>query len=100
MTLGAVLKRMNKSEIVWADYKGKPIVPHGLRSTFATWAQERTGYPSELREHALAHRVGNAVTQSYERGDQLEKRRAMMQDWSRFLFSEKTNNVVSILGAA
>jgi integrase len=84
MTLAAVIKRMNKSEVVWADYKGKRIVPHGLRSTFATWAQENTNYPTELREHALAHRVGNATTQSYERGAQFEKRRAMMQDWGNF----------------
>ncbi len=98
MTLAAVIKRMNKSEIVWADYKGKPIVPHGLRSTFATWAQERTGYPSELRAHALAHRVGNAVTQSYERGDQLEKRRSMMQDWAKFMHAspKKQANVTPL----
>lgn len=100
MTLAAVIKRMNKSKVVWADYKGKPIVPHGLRSTFATWAQEHTSYPTELREHALAHRVGNAVTQSYERGDQLEKRRAMMQDWARFVHRAPRDNVTSIRGAA
>jgi integrase len=98
MTLAAVIKRMNKSEVVWADYKGKPIVPHGLRSTFATWAQEHTGYPTELREHALAHRVGNAVTQSYERGDQLEKRRAMMQSWAKFMHASPKggNNVIQL----
>ncbi|MDA1332424.1 MAG: tyrosine-type recombinase/integrase [Proteobacteria bacterium] len=100
MTLAAVIKRMNKPQVVWADHKGKPIVPHGLRSTFATWAQEHTNYPTELREHALAHRVGNAVTQSYERGDQLEKRRAMMQDWARFVHRAPRDNVTSIRGAA
>ena len=98
MTLAAVIKRMNKSEVVWADYKGKPIVPHGLRSTFATWAQENTNYPTELREHALAHRVGNATTQSYERGAQFEKRRAMMQDWSKFMHAspKRGNNVIQL----
>ena len=100
MTLADVIKRMNKTKVVWADYKGKAIVPHGLRSTFATWAQEYSGYPTELREHALAHRVGNAVTQSYERGDQLEKRRAMMQDWARFVHLTPRDNVTSIRGAA
>ena len=84
MTLAAVIKRMNKPEVVWVDDKGKPIVPHGLRSTFGTWAQECTNYPSELREHALSHAVGNAVTQSYERGAQFEKRRALMEDWANF----------------
>jgi len=98
MTLTAVIKRMNKSGVVWADYKGKPIVPHGLRSTFATWAQENTNYPTELREHALAHRVGNATTQSYERGAQFEKRRAMMQEWAEFMHaaSKRRNNVIQL----
>ena len=99
MTLAAAIKRMNKPKVVWANESGKPIVPHGLRSTFATWAQEHTNYPTELREHALAHRVGNAVTQSYERGDQLEKRRAMMQDWARFVHRAPRDNVTSIRGA-
>ncbi len=84
MTLAAVIKRMNKTELIWTDDKGRPIVPHGLRSTFATWAQENTNYATELREHALSHRVGNSTTQSYERGVQFEKRRAMMETWSRF----------------
>jgi integrase len=95
MTLAAVIKRMNKAKLIWVDYKGKPIVPHGLRSTFATWAQENTSHPSELREHALAHRVGNSTTQSYERGAQFGKRRSMMQDWSKFMHIDKkeTSNV-------
>jgi integrase len=85
MTLAAVIKRMNKAKLIWMDYKGKPIVPHGMRSTFGTWAQEFTNYPMELREHALSHRVGNSTTQSYERGTQFEKRRQMMKDWARFV---------------
>ena len=85
MTLLAVIKRMNKAKLIWVDNTGRPIVPHGLRSTFATWLQESTNYPTELREHALAHSVGNAVTQSYERGTQFEKRRQMMEDWGKFV---------------
>ena len=84
MTLAAVIKRMNKVKLIWADDKDKPIVPHGMRSTFATWAQEQTNYPTELREHALAHNVGSTTTKSYERGTQFEKRRQMMQDWASF----------------
>lgn len=95
MTLSAVIKRMNKSKLVWADEKGKAIVPHGMRATFATWAQEHTNYPSELREHALAHKVGNGTTNSYERGKQFDKRRGMMENWAKFMYSKpKTNNVI------
>lgn len=94
MTLSAVIKRMNKSTLVWVDEKGKAIVPHGMRATFGTWAQEHTNYPSELREHALAHRVGNATTKSYERGKQFDKRRNMMEDWARFMYLKPSDNNV------
>jgi integrase len=100
MTVGAVIKRMNKPTVIWMDNKGKPIVPHGLRSTFATWAQENTNYIRELREHALAHRVASATTQSYERGTQFEKRRPLMEDWARFVHRAPRDNVTSIRGAA
>jgi len=95
MTVAAVIRRLNKPVNVWVDVNNKPVVPHGLRSTFATWSQEFTNYPSELREHALAHRVGNATTQSYERGAMFEKRRALMQDWASFV-SAPVPNVASV----
>ena len=63
----------------------RPAVPHGLRSTFRDWAAEMTEFPSEMAEIALGHRVGSATELAYRRGDMLEKRRLMMEDWSSFL---------------
>lgn len=60
-------------------------VPHGFRSTFRDWAGERTHYPRELAEQALAHAIESKVEAAYRRGDALEKRRTMMQEWSNFL---------------
>ena len=60
------------------------LTPHGLRSSFRTWALERTGYPWELAELALGHTVGTAVERAYQRGDALKKRVAMMQAWADF----------------
>lgn len=57
-------------------------VPHGFRSTFRDWCGERTNYPRELAEQALAHVLGNKVEAAYRRGDALEKRRIMMQAWA------------------
>jgi integrase len=74
MAFAALLKRMNR----------KDFVPHGLRSTFRTWAAEETTYPREVCEMALAHAVGNAVEQSYQRGDMFDRRKALMKDWGRF----------------
>ncbi|WP_449413396.1 tyrosine-type recombinase/integrase [Pandoraea soli] len=58
--------------------------PHGFRSTFRDWAGERTGYPRELAEVALAHVKGDATEAAYWRSDVLEKRRQMMVDWAAF----------------
>jgi integrase len=57
---------------------------HGFRSTFAQWAAERTSYPYEVREIALAHQVGGIVERSYQRSDLADKRRRLMDEWSRF----------------
>lgn len=91
MTLSAVMRRMQADAVKargkgWLDPRsGRPAVPHGLRSTFRDWAAERTDYPRDMAEIALAHRVGSDVERAYRRGDQIEKRRAMMADWARFL---------------
>lgn len=70
----------------WRDPRsGRPAVPHGLRSTFRDWAAERTDYPRDMAEIALAHRVGSEVERAYRRGDMIEKRRQMMADWATFL---------------
>lgn len=63
---------------------GLKCVPHGFRSTFRDWCGERTNYPRELAEQALAHVLSNKVEAAYRRGDALEKRRTMMQVWADY----------------
>ena len=93
MTLSGVMRRMHADEIAvkragWLDPKlKKSAVPHGLRSTFKDWVGEKTDYPSDLAEIAMAHKVGNAVEQAYRRGDMMEKRRKMMEDWADFVLA-------------
>jgi integrase len=58
---------------------------HGFRTSFRTWVQEKTDYPREIAEAALAHRVGDDAEMSYARSDVLEKRMKMMEAWSLFL---------------
>jgi integrase len=60
------------------------LTPHGFRSTFSDWCAERTAYPAEVREMALAHAVGDKVEAAYRRGDLFEKRRKVMDDWATF----------------
>jgi integrase len=91
MTLSATMRRMHEADLKmggagFVDPRSKrPAVPHGLRSTFRDWVAERTSYPGEMAEVALAHRISNAVEAAYRRGDMVEKRRAMMTDWAAFL---------------
>jgi integrase len=61
------------------------VTLHGFRSTFATWAEECTDYPDGVREAALAHKYKSETTAAYQRGQKLEKRRALMKDWAQFL---------------
>jgi integrase len=66
------------------DMGRRAIVPHGFRSTFRDWVAEKTRFPSELAELALAHNVGDKVERAYRRSDMFERRRALMQSWAAF----------------
>ena len=58
---------------------------HGFRSSFRDWVGDETDYAREIAEAALAHLVGDDAERAYRRGDALERRRAMMQDWADFI---------------
>lgn len=60
------------------------ITVHGFRSTFRDWAAERTSFPAEVAEMALAHSVGDKVEAAYRRGDLFQKRRQLAEAWARF----------------
>lgn len=74
MALLATLKRMDRPD----------LTAHGFRSTFRDWAAERTSYPGDLVEMALAHTISNKVEAAYRRGDLFEKRRRLMDAWTKF----------------
>lgn len=62
--------------------KAETYTPHGFRSAFRDWAGDRTSFPREVAEQALAHRVGDATERAYRRADALEKRRQLMAAWA------------------
>ncbi len=74
-------------------------VPHGMRSTFRDWTAERTAYPRDVAEMALAHAISDKVEAAYRRGELLEKRRRMMQDWARFVTTPRPRVEVIELAA-
>lgn len=73
----------------------KPIVVHGFRSTFRTWASEATNFPSEIAEAALAHSNPNKVEAAYLRSHQYQNRLSLMQHYSDFADGKlKSNNIL------
>ena len=79
MAMNMIMRRM-----AYTDTEGRVCVPHGLRSTFRDWAGDCTAYPRDVVEAALAHAVGDETERAYRRGDALERRRALMQEWAQW----------------
>jgi integrase len=73
MSLAMLLRRMKVE-----------VTAHGFRSSFKDWAANETNYADELSEEALAHIVGSAVRRAYRRGEALERRRQLMNDWAMY----------------
>ena len=61
------------------------VTVHGFRSTFRDWASEVANTPREVAEMSLSHQVGSDVERAYARSDLLDKRRALMERWSKFV---------------
>lgn len=60
---------------------------HGFRSTFTDWTAEKTDFPKEVADKALAHKIPNQVEAAYRRTDFFGKRRLLMDRWAAFLES-------------
>lgn len=82
-------KTLSKRGLITALHgMGRPdLTVHGFRSSFCDWVAERTNYPREVAEAALAHAIGNQVEAAYRRGDLFDKRRALMAEWARYCTS-------------
>jgi integrase len=74
MAMLELLKRMGRGN----------ITVHGFRSSFRDWVAEETNHPSDVAEMALAHTVENKVIGAYKRGNLLEKRRRLANDWEDY----------------
>lgn len=74
-------------------------VPHGFRATFRVWLAEQTNYPDEIRKAASGHKVSDTVKQAYERTTFFDKRRNLMNEWSKFLEtpSQKKSKVSTVV---
>jgi integrase len=55
---------------------------HGFRSTFSDWARD-SGFPRDVVEQCLAHVIKDKTEAAYRRGDDLDRRRRVMQAWCK-----------------
>ncbi len=78
----------------------KGVTVHGFRSAFTDWAAEKTDFPKEVADKALAHKLTNQVEAAYRRTDFLEKRRDLMARWARHLDGGPTSIAHHVVEAA
>ena len=108
MAMSMLIRRMHDGALKageegWVDPKLKRIATvHGFRSSFRVWSEERTAYPHEMKEMALAHTIGNATEAAYRRTDLFDRRRRMMSDWADYCAGNAahSDNVLPLRGMA
>ncbi|UYO75752.1 integrase arm-type DNA-binding domain-containing protein [Halomonas qinghailakensis] len=90
VTILATVKRMNATkekeggEQYTDPIDGRPVVPHGFRSAFKDWARNRSSYPDEVSELALAHVNSDATRAAYARDELLPQRTKLMTAWADY----------------
>ncbi|QAY95146.1 integrase [Methylovirgula ligni] len=95
------LSNMAMLELLRGMRQGTTV--HGFRSTFRDWAAERTAHPNHVVEMSLAHAIGDKVEAAYRRGELLEKRHRLMDDWATYCERSvvaRADNVVTMRGTA
>jgi integrase len=60
------------------------ITVHGFRSSFTDWAAEKTRFPKEVVDKALAHKLVDRVEAAYRRTDFFDRRRKLMLEWANY----------------
>ena len=85
MRRGRPLSNMAMTKLLRDTGLADRAVVHGFRTSFRTWAAERTSAAHAVCEMALAHTVGSAVERSYARSDLFEKRRGLMDQWAAYV---------------
>lgn len=89
---GKPLSDMTISKVMRDD--DLAFVPHGFRSSFRDWAAEQhPEIPDPVAEAALSHSVPDAVIAAYKRTKFLEMRRTLLDHWSAFILSDRSNVV-------
>ena len=81
---GRQLSDMSLTKVLRDTGLAERATVHGFRTSFRTWAAERTNAEHAVMELSLAHAVGS-VEQAYARSDLLAKRRRLMDQWASYV---------------
>ena len=92
---GGVLSSTALLKVARKHSGGVPVTVHGFRSTFRDWAGDCTDADFETAEACLSHKVGSAVTRAYRRGNALDKRRRLLDQWVEFLETGASSEAIA-----
>ena len=79
------LNKDSMAKFLRKDMGVSGITVHGFRKTLRSWVTDKTTYSFEIKEMVLAHKVGDATVKAYDKGELLEQRATLMDDWSMYL---------------
>ena len=83
-------------EMLLRRMKAEGVTVHGFRSSFRDWAGDKTSFPREVAEAALAHAIGDETEAAYRRSDALAKRRKLMDAWAAYCGPKASSSIVRI----
>ncbi len=83
-------------EMLLRRMKVESVTVHGFRSSFRDWIGDKTSFPREVAEAALAHAIGDETETAYRRSDALAKRRKLMDAWAAYCERKAGSNDVRL----
>ncbi|QWG13638.1 integrase arm-type DNA-binding domain-containing protein [Bradyrhizobium sediminis] len=83
------LSNMAMLELLRGMLPDKDYVVHGFRSSFNDWASEQTDAKHIVVEKAMAHAIKDKTEAAYRRGELLELRRTLMDQWANYIYGGK-----------
>lgn len=85
------INKESPRKLLQKDLGYEGVTVHGFRSSFRDWAAEMTNHQNYICEMALAHTIASGVEGAYRRGELLDKRAELMEDWASYLDSKLPN---------
>jgi len=81
-----LLRRTGRGDVTHPN-----LTAHGFRSSFRDWAGDKTTFPREVAEIALAYAVGDKTERAYRREKARDKRRKLMDAWAAYCVRADSN---------